>query len=499
MSRSEMQPEEVVAASASAPALPEAWRTSFILFPFGDLPDKSALGDGYKQLAVADITYAGADATLASDVMLVDLVLFDDLRAVTLLFGQGDGPQDCWWFETDGPGGGPAACYGPFATEVKVPATDFLNDPSHGPANGFAWRTGLEPCDHYVLPQTVDAGGDTITFGTWFSYLQSRDGAAVPRRILNLGNLNGTRLPVLGSYFMALAKAAPTSSAAEARERAGTFHSFAMRNAQPTSYRNPMATQRDLANALVEPSAARWSRADVAAVAPGLDPDDGRPLPEWTDKVLIMGMTIGQAVRPYPTAVFYDDTYDTGDPQQPGRQLSRFYNYTLNATWKSGVRQDEFLEFSATRIFEYLWSSQPGDWQLTGSQTLPGVGYPRKDFPARMGSRVMGRLSGNAFAIPDGRTLRLVASGEMPRPLPSRSDPDPVPVTASIFWWWFFDDGTGAFFSECDFATPQYHDLSIIDYALFERNAQGVDPYLALPDDDDGNAAGADRETVPKW
>jgi hypothetical protein len=75
--------------------------------------------------------------------------------------------------------------------------------------------------------------------------------------------------------------------------------------------------------------------------------------------------------------------------------------------------------------------------------------------------KIKATIEGNKhFGLEKGRKLFVIAA-EMPR------DQD----TLSIFWLWFTDDQKGVLFSECEIAQELKHALQVIDYVVFDQNA----------------------------
>jgi hypothetical protein len=70
------------------------------------------------------------------------------------------------------------------------------------------------------------------------------------------------------------------------------------------------------------------------------------------------------------------------------------------------------------------------------------------------------------FGLNEDQTMLMIAAS-----MPRGPNGNGIDVT-SLFWFWFVDDQTGVLFSESNFIdTVVDHDLQVIDYEYFERNA----------------------------
>ena len=444
--------------AVAPPTFPAAWRTPFILNPFGN--STPPLGQSYDQLVLADVTYAADWQGWGGAGMLVDLYLLETLICVSFFFrNMPDGATQWWWLCRTIPGGPIRNSYGPFPTSLRVPNQAFLQPGGYDAQWGGHWTAALRASNHYVVP-TAPQGQK---FGSWFMVDPSSVGASIPLRVANIGADNALRLPVLGAYFLALSSGRNLLGG----EPVPDIGPGLGRNLDaPAGYGNPLVTQKDLQAAFANPlCSCACTAADIAALVPGLEATPSWPLPEWSNQVYIEGTTIGESLLCYPTTVFYNDLLanPSAPSSEPGRQLSRFINFSADGTGELDQRQDELLGSASGHANQYRWDQ--GGWQAYCQQPIPGIGYARRNFPALSGSSVKGCIRGNAdFGIGPGHALYFVVSGPMPRP-----------GTASIFWWWFMDDQTGVLFSECELATPPDHALSIIDYAEFQRDATWID------------------------
>ena len=92
----------------------------------------------------------------------------------------------------------------------------------------------------------------------------------------------------------------------------------------------------------------------------------------------------------------------------------------------------------------------------------------------------MGRIRGNPhFGLAAGETLNLIAA-KSPR----------GHGELAIFWLWFLKNGVGMLFSEGNYMNPLSHNLQVIDYNLFVRDAD-------LTQDDFSNPCGWAMEAPP--
>ena len=445
--------------AVAPPAFPPVWRTPFILSPFGD--STPPLGQSYNQLVLADITYAADWQGWGGASMLVDLCLIEDLICVSFFFrNMPDGTTQWWWLCRASPGGPVVNSYGPFQTSLRVPNQAFLQSGGYDAQWGGLWKAALRSGNHYVVPTEASSP----TFGSWFMVDPSSTAGSIPLRVANIGADNALGLPILGAYFLALSSGRTMLDGAQVPDIGPALEPDRTLDA-PAGYGNPLVTQKDLQTAMANPlCSCACTATDIEALVPGLEATPNWPLPEWSNQVYIDGTTIGESLLCYPTTVFYDDQLaNPSDPSEPGRQLSRFINFSAQGTGERGQRQDEILYWADGHAVQYRWDQSR--WDPYCKEAIPGIGYPRRNFPALSGSSVKGGIRGNAdFGIGPGDTLYFVVSGPMPRP-----------GTASIFWWWFMQDQTGVLFSECELATPPDHALSIVDYGEFQRNATWID------------------------
>jgi hypothetical protein len=92
----------------------------------------------------------------------------------------------------------------------------------------------------------------------------------------------------------------------------------------------------------------------------------------------------------------------------------------------------------------------------------------------------MGQIRGNPqFGLAADEKLNLIAA-QAPR----------GGGELAIFWVWFLENGVGMLFSEGNYMNPLSHNLQVIDYNLFMRNA-------GLTQDDFSNPCGWATEAPP--
>jgi hypothetical protein len=421
------------------PILPPSWTAAGLLLAFGDANPPLA---NYDQLVVANIAY---DSTGGEPAMRVSLYLLEDLRYFDFLFTSGQ-----WYWLVSEPGQAPTGYYGPFPTSLRAPSPDFLAQ--NAATYGNSWFIADTPTDGWVVPTLIPPGSDIPPHGTWFS-MNSESGALW--RVLNLDNYNPLNIPILGSYYLAyLPGFKPT----------GAQNLLSLVSGSPNSGNAPsaMASQRDIQAAMAKPLAvAPCTIAQIQDLIPGISfPSSQPPPPAWTDKTFIQGWTIGCDPIPYWTQVWYWWSNRT--------QRTSFVGYGSTAgtgTYKSRMDTVLYANFFTSPVYSL---ASNGQWLPScPNPCYPGVGIPRPDFVAADKGVVKATISGNsAFGLSPHQTMLMIGAS-----MPRGPNKQGIDVT-SLFWFWFTDDQKGVLFSEGNFIdTVVAHDLQVIDYEYFERNA----------------------------
>jgi len=203
------------------------------------------------------------------------------------------------------------------------------------------------------------------------------------------------------------------------------------------------------------------SAKDIEAVIPGFSAvQSGAGLPRWSDKTYAQGWSTGADYVPYFTRVCYVWTSRAENKQQTafigvGANYSRSSPYSL--------RTDMCLNQDGTVQPRYEWDNSSNAWGFREClQPNPHVGTPFPDWLESDGALIMGQIRGNPeFGLASNQTLNLIAAraprggGEL-----------------AIFWVWFLENGVGILFSEGNYVNPLSHNLQVIDYNLFVRNAR---------------------------
>ncbi len=425
------------------PLLPERWEATVLLTPYGD--ETSAL-ENYRQLVIADVEY---DWTYGA--MVLDLYLTQSLQVFRFFFLDG-----AWYWVEIGAGGTPDTLLGPFATTLQVPGPDLLSKSTYG----GNWGITGTACNHWVIP-TNEPG--VPAHGSWFATRRSDDSLY---RIFTFDSTNALQLPILGAYYLAhlptfapLPAASAKLTALVAAARAGKVE------AAPTGFSNPLVTQNDIQSVMAAPLSppATCTAADLQALIPGfVAAPSGVTLPVWADRTGIFAMTLGTDFIPYVTLVSYFYSY--------GRQQSVFIGLGQEAGQGSyDDRQDCVLYPTYTNVPQYYL--QNGDWAVNCCSRIPNIGVPRPDWVSAavqaFGGGVAASISGNPdFGLKPDETLNLIDC-MMPR------DDDVM----SLFWVWFNQDQVGVLFSESNYAqSVTAHNLQLIDYLVFVRDADWIDP-----------------------
>ncbi len=449
---------------SAPPALPNAWTANVLLTPYGQYQPAMK---NYSQLVVAKILYASGDG---QRVMSVGMYLPEDGTYIEWLFST-VGDQTKWVWMKAPPGEPSQGAYGPFATTLVVPAPDILVKAGAGYTG--RWPLFGQKAAHF-LALTSETQGQK--YGSWYGFNTDTGNLM---RVINIPADNAMRLPILGAYFMAnIVGFQPLADAGDllARAKALLDPAAGAAEAGPADYVNPLLTQDDIGDAIANPLwSAPCSLAQIRELIPGYTPLPNWPLPEWSETVKITGYTLGMNTIPFYTEVYYSD------PMQ--RQRSEFVGWGPTPGQESyDYRQDTVLYANHFNDVQYQFKDLR--WQKLTCQRVPGIGYPRRNFPARMGAVVKGSISGNAeFGLVSGQSLYMTLA-EMPRPAAKPGDKSYV----SAFWDWWREDQSGVIFTESEISTPPQHDLSVIDYVTFERDAKVgpddfSDPCQSVPRD----------------
>jgi hypothetical protein len=110
----------------------------------------------------------------------------------------------------------------------------------------------------------------------------------------------------------------------------------------------------------------------------------------------------------------------------------------------------------------FEWDRSGSNWVFKDClQPNPPVGLPYPDWIERDDGVVKAQILGNPnFGLTSDETLNLIAA-QLPR----------GGGELAIFWLWFLGNGVGLLFSEGNYLNPLSHNLQVIDYNLFSRNA----------------------------
>jgi hypothetical protein len=453
---------------ASRPKLRAAWTATVLLSPFGD--SVSPLSNG-SQLVVGNIE---ASSTPTERWMRARLYLTQDHRYFEFVFMtvRPDDPHEerhWYWIDTS-PKGPIANIYGPFPTTLRVPGPGFFAEAVWGNAYPLMCtdmnQQGID-CDHWLMPSPGPPGR-----GSWYSF--RRDTGQL-FRILMVDSTNPLMVPIVGSYFIANL---PTFTGRVSDKAKSLIKSIKRgeTKARP-EYWNPMVTQQDIQRAMAFPLAsAACNLSDVAAVIPGFTAATAdAPLPRWSDNTYAHGWSISADFVPYFTRVCYLWTGDDDSKQQtvfigvhPSSEQSPYLQ-----------RTDTCLNTIGTLQPHYEWQEATTSWSHRSCvEPDQSVALPNPDWLTLDRARIMGKICGNQhFGLAADQTLSLIAA-QAPR----------GGGEWAIFWVWFLENETGMLFSEGNYMNPLSHNLQLIDYNVFVRDA-------GLTQDDFSNPCGPPRET----
>jgi hypothetical protein len=338
---------------------------------------------------------------------------------------------------------------------LQVPPPDFLAQ--NGATYGNYWWIARTPTNGWVIPTPIQP--NIPPHGTWFSWNVKSRGTLW--RVLNLDNNNPVGIPILGSYYMAYLPGFTATGPLN-------LLSLISGTQYPGGPPSQMVSQRDIQYAMANPlSSAPCTLAQIQALIPGISyPLPQPPLPAWTDKTYIEGMTIGCDPIPYWTQVWYWWKYR--------HQRTSFVGYGVEAgtgTYNDRIDNVLYADFFTSPVYK---SNGQGQWLFDqclllykGRPCYPGVGLPRPDFVSADHGVVKATVSGNPdFGLDPEQTMSMIAVS-----MPRGANKNGIDVT-SLFWFWFTDDQKGVLFSEGNYIdTVVDHDLQVIDYMYFEQNA----------------------------
>lgn len=450
---SDLDPERQSNRPSGAPKFPAAWSATVLLSPFGD--SVSPLRNS-SQLLVGTIECSSAQT---ENWMRVVLYLTQEQNSYEFVFRtvNPDTPnEERHWYWVDGNADGYIAnVYGPFSTTLRVPGPEFFEGALWGNSYPLMCtdtnRMGIE-CDHWLLSSPGPPGR-----GSWYAF-RRETGQLV--RILMLESTNPLMLPVLGSYFITNLPTFAEGVSATAKSRMG---SIKRKHAKPRhDYWNPLVTQQDIQRAMAFPLAsARCTPSHIEAVIPGftaVESDAG--LPSWSANTYAQGWSIGADPVPYFTRVCYIWTDDAASKQQ-----STFIG--VGALFSSpdraySMRTDTCLNTVGTVQPHYEWDRGTNSWAY--HQCIPAdqsVGLPTPNWLQRDRALIVGKIQGNPdFGLAADQMLNIIVA-QAPRD----------DGALAVFWLWFLQTGIGMLFSEGNYMNPLSHNLQVIDYNLFLRDA----------------------------
>jgi hypothetical protein len=429
-----------------------------LLSPFGD--SVSPLSNG-SQLLVGSIE-CSSGAT--QNWMRVALYLTQDQRFCEFVFVTADPnavtEERHWYWIAASADGIVGNIYGPFPTTLRVPdASIFANAIWGNSYPLMCTDTNKEgiACDHWLLPSPGPPG-----HGTWCTFTRNTGQLF---RILMVDSTNPLMLPIVGSYFMTNV---PGFANGVSRRAESLMQSI--KKAKPRDYWNPMVTQQDVQRAMAYPLAsAPCTPNDIDAVISGFSAvRSGAGLPSWSDNTYVEGWSIGADFVPYFTRICYLWTDDDASKQQ-----TVFIGVGARSNESPySTRSDTCLNTNGTVQPFYEWQSETNVWAFRACiEPAPPVGLPHPDWLARDGAVIMGKIRGNPqFGLEADQTLNLIAA-QAPR----------GGGELAIFWVWFLENGTGMLFTEGNYINPLSHNLQLIDYNLFMRNAGLTQEHFSNP------------------
>ncbi|MGZ5544205.1 MAG: hypothetical protein ACXWIU_05990, partial [Limisphaerales bacterium] len=394
----------------SLPKIPETWRASILLSPFGDSSSPLPI---YSQLVVGTIeySYTQTESWMRVGLYLTQSKQYFEFVFITVVDDKKEVHRNWYWIDST-PNGRISNIYGPFQTTLQVPWPNFFQDRSTLWGNAYPLMCtdtnskGIN-CEHWVLPTPAPRGGHP-DHGSWFTFRKDTGSKKDTRnlfRVLMTDATNPLMIPILGSYFFTnlptfrAGEVSDTSNALIERIRGGEAKARA-------DYWNPMVTQEDIHRAMAFPLAsADCTPRDIEAVIPGFiaPPIDGE-LPLWSPKTYIEGWTIGTDFVPYFTRVCYLWTGDADSKQQSvfvGLGSAPGQSTYLN-------RKDACLNTKGVTPVIYKWNPGTDFWEKNECRKSD-TGLVRPDWVARGGGVIMGKIRGNPdFGLAEDQTIELI-------------------------------------------------------------------------------------------
>lgn len=408
------------------PPLPGKWRAVALLTPYRN-----------GEIFAAEVQYDWSQSA-----MLVTMWGLEGSARQRLFVGDD-------FFVLTPPGAKSPKVYGPLPSTAPVPAPDWLVP--HGMTavgSGVVmgadcdWFVGYSPnVNGYQNPPPPPNPVPLVCNWAWF-----HKDSGLPFRLFFTNADNPYKLPELGDFSMTVftgfqADDSVDLAAVVARARSEATKPAAAQAQAITDAASPAELQAaidrlDPAPLSVDPVVMAGKL--VKGLAP---PPAGAPLPEWSDRLCILGYTYPTAQKPnippvLPMRVFYDWT--------KGRMLTRC---SLSVTAFDAVPvQDLILNTSVTHI---VVRKPDGSHICAG--TVP-VGLPRPGWAKDDGGQPKAIITDNPVLCP-GETLHvstLTSNG------------------GRWFWVWYTPQNDGRLFME----TPQFGDVGLVltDYAGFDHD-----------------------------
>jgi hypothetical protein len=379
------------------PVFPPKWSATALLTPFGGLAASAPLKTS-DELVVARISYDGTTAggrNLRTRLYLLESLLYYDFYFLTNPAGQ----TSWWWLISDpsdpNPYPQPSQVFGPYSTTAQVPTETFLGDKQFS----------------YV--------------GTWDVVNQSCDGFSA------------------GAYYLVNFPAFDPNPSLDSAGVMPAVNDNASSGAGPS----PMVTLQDIQTAMSNPPTVQMScsRADIAAVIPGISYPESQPQPPaWTDQMQSFCYMMGQDTYPYFCQVYYDYTVNK-------EQISVFVTQATAGQYNS--RQDMVLPLGTVGpALNYEWNSTSSQW--VASCYTPGGGVVPMSVPnfvSAAGGLCRAVIQDNPYFGEGQVTIWSIMLGGQ--------------SNWSDFWYWFDSQQRGVVFSLAPASS-----LTMIDYQTFVQN-----------------------------